>query len=119
MKLCRYWLPGSGATLGIVEGEMVYDLARVDPEVFGSLSGMLRHENLSALAIQAAGKARPGSGLPYEELDIAPDAARPHLLPPVTEQEVWAAGVTYTRSRQARMEESVDGGSFYDKVYNA
>jgi 2-dehydro-3-deoxy-D-arabinonate dehydratase len=36
-------------------------------------------------------------------------------------QEVWAAGVTYIRSRTARMEESKDagGGSFYDRVYEA
>ena len=36
-------------------------------------------------------------------------------------QEVWAAGVTYYRSRTARMEESKDagGGSFYDRVYAA
>lgn len=36
-------------------------------------------------------------------------------------QEVWAAGVTYYRSRTARMEESEDSGgaTFYDKVYNA
>ena len=36
-------------------------------------------------------------------------------------QEVWAAGVTYYRSRTARMEESdaAGGGSFYDKVYEA
>jgi 2-dehydro-3-deoxy-D-arabinonate dehydratase len=112
-------MPGSGPTLGVIEGSMVYDLARVDPEVFGSFSVMLRRENLGALATQAAGKARSGSGLSYKELDIAPNAARPHLLPPVTRQEIWAAGVTYTRSRQARMDESVDGGSFYDKVYHA
>jgi 2-dehydro-3-deoxy-D-arabinonate dehydratase len=37
----------------------------------------------------------------------------------VSSQEVWAAGVTYFRSRTARMEESRDGGSFYDKVYEA
>jgi len=32
---------------------------------------------------------------------------------------VWAAGVTYLRSKVARMEESEGGGSFYDKVYDA
>lgn len=42
-------------------------------------------------------------------------------LSPCTTQEVWAAGVTYYRSRTARMEESKDagGGSFYDRVYSA
>ena len=43
------------------------------------------------------------------------------LLPPIGSQEVWAAGVTYYRSRNARMEESkvAGGGNFYDRVYHA
>lgn len=43
------------------------------------------------------------------------------LLAPMGNQEVWAAGVTYYRSRTARMEESQDAGGadFYDKVYAA
>lgn len=50
------------------------------------------------------------------------DAPRPaDLLPPIQSQEVWAAGVTYYRSRDARMEESKEAGgdSFYDRVYDA
>jgi 2-dehydro-3-deoxy-D-arabinonate dehydratase len=43
------------------------------------------------------------------------------LLAPVGNQEVWASGVTYLRSREARMEESKDagGGDFYARVYEA
>ena len=43
------------------------------------------------------------------------------LLAPIGNQEVWASGVTYFRSRTARMEESKEagGGSFYDRVYAA
>jgi 2-dehydro-3-deoxy-D-arabinonate dehydratase len=43
------------------------------------------------------------------------------LPPPIGNQEVWAAGVTYYRSRDARMEESksAGGGDFYDRVYGA
>ena len=43
------------------------------------------------------------------------------LFAPIEMQEVWAAGVTYLRSRDARMEESKDAGGadFYSKVYNA
>ncbi|WP_057937073.1 fumarylacetoacetate hydrolase family protein [Algoriphagus resistens] len=43
------------------------------------------------------------------------------ILAPMGNQEIWAAGVTYFRSRTARMEESQDAGGadFYDKVYNA
>lgn len=41
--------------------------------------------------------------------------------PLIQSQEVWAAGVTYFRSRTARMEESKTsgGGDFYDRVYEA
>jgi 2-dehydro-3-deoxy-D-arabinonate dehydratase len=47
------------------------------------------------------------------------EPARP--LAPIGGQEVWAAGVTYFRSRDARMEESqqAGGGSFYDRVYSS
>ncbi len=47
-------------------------------------------------------------------------AAHP-ISPPIDSQEVWAAGVTYYRSRDARMEESesAGGGDFYDRVYSA
>lgn len=43
------------------------------------------------------------------------------LLPPISGQEVWAAGVTYYRSRTARMAESLNAGAdnFYDRVYTA
>ena len=40
-------------------------------------------------------------------------------LSPMGAQELWAAGVTYMRSKQARMEESEKGADFYDKVYDA
>jgi 2-dehydro-3-deoxy-D-arabinonate dehydratase len=59
-------------------------------------------------------------------ISSAPEASREAiaddcLLPPIQSQEVWAAGVTYLRSRTARMEESsvAGGGSFYDRVYVA
>jgi len=41
------------------------------------------------------------------------------LLPPLEGQEVWAAGVTYRRSREARMEESESEADVYDRVYRA
>ncbi len=42
-------------------------------------------------------------------------------LAPIDQQEIWAAGVTYRRSKEARMEESKESGgaNFYDKVYDA
>jgi len=41
------------------------------------------------------------------------------LLAPVEQQEVWAAGVTYLRSKTARMEESDFSANAYDRVYSA
>jgi len=53
---------------------------------------------------------------PLPDFSPATDA-----LAPIGRQEVWAAGVTYFRSRAARMEESksAGGGDFYDRVYAA
>jgi 2-dehydro-3-deoxy-D-arabinonate dehydratase len=63
-------------------------------------------------------KNRQGAG------KISGDAAQKLIasaLVPLVSQEVWASGVTYLRSRDARMEESKDsgGGDFYQKVYEA
>jgi 2-dehydro-3-deoxy-D-arabinonate dehydratase len=51
----------------------------------------------------------------------AMDISSAQIQPPIASQEVWAAGVTYYRSRSARMEESksAGGGDFYDRVYSA
>jgi 2-dehydro-3-deoxy-D-arabinonate dehydratase len=77
----------------------------VPAQAAGSLTA---REDLYEYLAQLAGEATAGPG-------------NPALLAPVEAQEVWAAGVTYFRSRTARMEESqVSGGmSFYDRVYNA
>ncbi|MBV6639168.1 MAG: fumarylacetoacetate hydrolase family protein [Cyclobacteriaceae bacterium] len=47
------------------------------------------------------------------------DLTKTEILPPLQSQEIWASGVTYYRSRSARMEESQDGGDVYDRVYSA
>jgi 2-dehydro-3-deoxy-D-arabinonate dehydratase len=54
-------------------------------------------------------------------LTFTDDSPMPEVLAPIGSQEVWASGVTYFRSREARMEESekAGGGSFYDRVYDA
>lgn len=54
-------------------------------------------------------------GNPAEQID------QKSLQAPIGNQEVWAAGVTYYRSRSARIEESrsAGGGDFYDRVYSA
>ncbi|MFV1993807.1 MAG: fumarylacetoacetate hydrolase family protein, partial [Verrucomicrobiales bacterium] len=54
-------------------------------------------------------------------LAAPPDPATTEFAPPLGSQEIWAAGVTYFRSRDARMEESEPSGGdiFYDRVYQA
>ena len=88
------------------------------------------------LALEQAGQVRRSPTLTLDALFTADDpgalvrsawdAGQASILPthpgaPIGTQEVWAAGVTYLRSRTARMEESKDagGGTFYDKVYHA
>jgi 2-dehydro-3-deoxy-D-arabinonate dehydratase len=60
------------------------------------------------------------SGKPLSPKDIEA-IVEEQLLAPIGHQELWAAGVTYLRSRDARMEESKKGGAadFYQKVYEA
>ena len=69
-------------------------------------------------------RADPADWLLRETQTRRPPEAAPSpgdLLPPIAGQEVWAAGVTYYRSRSARMEESshAGGGDFYDRAYSA
>lgn len=54
---------------------------------------------------------------PWNEVNWSPDK----IQAPIGTQEIWAAGVTYFRSREARMEESKESGAdvFYSKVYEA
>lgn len=62
---------------------------------------------------------REAETLPPVEADALLNS---QLMAPIgPQQEVWAAGVTYLRSRDARMEESAESGgaTFYDKVYVA
>jgi 2-dehydro-3-deoxy-D-arabinonate dehydratase len=81
---------------------------RLPAHTGGALSAM---EDLEAhlTGIVESG-VRPADGWTFDQ-----------LLPPIENQEVWAAGVTYSRSRTARMDESQSsgGGDFYDRVYTA
>lgn len=67
----------------------------------------------------------PGLGAQLREVCTAGEAMGAldpaSLLASIASQEVWAAGVTYYRSRSARIEEArnAGGGSFYDRVYTA
>jgi len=119
MKLCRFYLPGQGARLGQVVDNVVYDLTDSGVPYVASLAALLRASTEAPMET-LLGNIRL-SDLPtyaYEDLDCAPNADTPHLLPPVDKQEVWASGVTYTQSREARMREA-QNKEVYARVYSA
>jgi 2-dehydro-3-deoxy-D-arabinonate dehydratase len=106
MKLCRFENPDKRVCVGLVADETaVLDLTA---EGIDSLSSLFEFEGLMA---QLAALAQ--QNLPRHPLNSI------RLLPPVERQEVWAVGVTYLRSKKARMEESDFSATAYDKVYDA
>jgi len=115
--LVRFFLPEEGTRIGIRRGDTVQD-------VTAALSSMETFLQTSVGRVQAAWQdlldsSNNSTTYPVNLLDNAPAPASPHWLPPVDTQEVWAAGVTYFRSREARQEEAVDGGDLYARVYAA
>ncbi|HXG47412.1 MAG TPA: fumarylacetoacetate hydrolase family protein, partial [Methylomirabilota bacterium] len=106
MKLCRFQKAEGRVCVGLIMDEST--LLDLSAEGIDRLSSLLEFEallpQLTALAAQ---------NLPRVALrEIT-------LLAPVERQEVWAAGVTYLRSKKARMEESDFSATAYDKVYEA
>mgnify|MGYP005838348977 CR=1 FL=1 len=119
MKICRFYIPGQGARLGQLVGQKVYDLTATDLPHFATLTALLQAS--ATTAIETLFQAMDSSALPgyaYAELDRIPTAELPHLLPPVDRQEVWAAGVTYAWSREARVQEA-HSKEVYVRVYEA
>lgn len=98
---------GRAIAVGVENGQVfALDLAR-DP-VIGTLAGLLH----TGRAVELA-----------REMIDPRFAAEPLgdqvFLAPIDRQEVWAAGVTYKRSKVAREEESRGAARFYDLVYTA
>ena len=121
--LCRFFAPGVGARLGGVYDGGVVDLTTREPAVCAALTALLAAPALSLRDVLAR-YAGVAPDYAYTDLDRAPapDAPHllaPHLLAPIDGQEVWAAGVTYTRSREARMGESEASADVYARVYDA
>jgi 2-dehydro-3-deoxy-D-arabinonate dehydratase len=107
MKLCRFKAPRApGIRIGlIVKGDNVLDLTAAGVRRMSRLlERVYLEDELRRLSL---------AGLPEHPLDHV------RLLTPVESQEIWAAGVTYLRSKQARMEESEFSASAYDRVYEA
>ncbi|MFQ6014150.1 MAG: fumarylacetoacetate hydrolase family protein [Anaerolineae bacterium] len=121
MKLCRFFVPEEGPHLGAVVGEMVYDLTSLGDEVFSSFSALLAfsRELEGGLVPFLEESLKGGSpAYAYQDLDQPPAPDIPHLLSPIDVQEVWGAGVTYLRSKEAREGESAEA-DFYGRVYEA
>lgn len=105
-RLCRFRPdPGAEPRIGaVIAGDRVVDLTHVG---VSSLSDVLDRDNPAAHLRLLRGSE---DGVALSEVV---------LLPPVEHHEVWAAGVTYLRSKSARMEESDFSATAYDRVYDA
>ena len=92
---------------GLLSGERVVDLER-----FGGPDSLTAALQMPAAELRAA--LRAVADTPHEDMPLTAVT----LKAPIDRQEVWAAGVTYLRSRDARMEESSQR-DVYDRVYDA
>src|SRR5579884_4525650 len=106
MQLCKVRRSSGEVDVGVLDGDRVFLLSALRTPG-PSLSDVL-HAPDPALFVRSA---QAGD-------NIVP-AAEVTFLAPVDRQEVWAAGVTYKRSKQAREEESQGAARFYDQVYHA
>jgi 2-dehydro-3-deoxy-D-arabinonate dehydratase len=105
MQLARYRTANHEIRVGRVQPDGIVPL-RVGDAPWSCLAGILEDPHPRRIVEERT------------EPSIQPTPlADVRLLAPIDQQEVWAAGVTYTRSRQARMEESESAASCYDRVY--
>jgi len=106
MKICRFATNESDMRIGFIENDRaVVDLS---PAGLTQLEPLLEHNDPVARI-----KELVQPGLPRLNLSEI------RLCAPLERQEVWAAGVTYLRSKTARMEESNFSATAYDRVYAA
>jgi 2-dehydro-3-deoxy-D-arabinonate dehydratase len=103
MKILRY-ISETGPRLGAEVDGNRFDLTSAGSE-FADISSWLAAPD----PVAALRKATMRQDLPANAVWTAP----------IDTQEVWASGVTYLRSKVARMEESDNAGDFYDRVYEA
>lgn len=106
MKLCRFQHGSSRPRVGLVQNDTT--LLDLSAEGIDRLTSLFEFEGLAAQLGALANANLPKFAL-----------ADVRLLTPVEQQEVWAVGVTYLRSKKARMEESDFSATAYDKVYDA
>ena len=106
MKLCRFQDSEERIAVGLLtDGDSILDLTAAGAP---NLTALLETRDLTA-ELAALSRLRPPK-VPLADV---------RLLAPVERQEIWAAGVTYLRSKSARREESDFGATAYDRVYDA
>jgi 2-dehydro-3-deoxy-D-arabinonate dehydratase len=103
MQLAKVRRPDGSTAFGALQGGRVHFFNW--PGMLGELLAAPDPAGLAAELLKAAKVSEAAETLTF--------------LAPVCMQEVWAAGVTYKRSKIAREEESVGAAQFYDKVYTA
>jgi 2-dehydro-3-deoxy-D-arabinonate dehydratase len=103
MRLIRFLTDGFAPRAGVLDGDVVTELARP-----GSLGDLLA---LPVDQIRETCADPGGARIPAADVEL--------LAPVDGRMEVWAAGVTYERSRAARMAESEQSADVYDRVYAA
>jgi 2-dehydro-3-deoxy-D-arabinonate dehydratase len=108
MQLCKAQVATGEVRVGVVSAGEVALLRTVEGADNRLLSDILHADD----PVETA-QALVDDGAPRVPLDELA------LLPPLDRQEVWAAGVTYKRSREARERESAGAAQFYDLVYTA
>ena len=108
MKLAAVELVDRERRLAVVDDDAVRLLNLAESEQHNSLADILHSKEPRPLVEYLVD--RDATPVPLAEVQFRA---------PVDRQEIWAAGVTYKRSQQARMEESESGASHYDKVYEA
>lgn len=106
MNLCRFQASDGRVRIGIVSADA--ELLDLTPAGVTDMQTLLESDDPVAELKRVASGTLPRVAL-----------SEVKLCAPVERQEVWAAGVTYLRSKKARMEESEFSASAYDRVYDA
>lgn len=115
MRLCAVWNPRDHRrALCLADSEGIHPVGE-----FGDVAELLTsHAGTLETAVAAAGVSSKSWGR-YDELaESEPVSGELHLVSPIVPAEVWAAGVTYERSRDARMHESSEQ-DIYERLYEA
>lgn len=118
LALARFFLPDHGARVGVILDDAVWDVTSKYPTIAAWLQASAGRVDAAMDDLRSAAEQSKES-YAKDEFDAVPDPQKRHWLAPVDCQEVWASGVTYQRSREARQEEADDGGDVYARVYSA